>query len=192
MLKGAAAAGAAAFATPVVLGVYSTAASAQSSTCDPALDSNAVDLLVGDLKRWNLNCDKQNTLAGRYNAQRTDAEISGTGGLTATIEFGLQGVDNLPVECSYYTIDAPAGWTCTARFGVEQANGQTGCSPGATEFLSVPGDCDDAESGEDYPDFTPPPDALPVPYCRVVGGNPNECDSGLKLVLLEWTCCPVS
>jgi hypothetical protein len=182
-------AGVAAFATPVVMGVFSGSARAQSA-CDPALDSDAIDLLQGQPKRWNINCDKQNTFAGRYNAQRTESEIPGSGGLTAVLNFGLLGVDNFPVECSFYTITAPAGWECSATFRVEQANGSQGCGAGATEATSVPGNCTDGFPA--FPDFSPPAGAGPLPYCFVPGGTPNACDSSVKLALVEWVCCPTA
>jgi hypothetical protein len=186
---GAKVAGAAAFATPVVMGVFSSAASAQvPERCDPSIDSDAIDILEGGDRRWNLNCEKQDSFAGRYNAQRTELAIPGTNE-EVVISFGLGGVDNFAVECSFYTITAPDGYECTATFAVENANGTPGCtSATAIEAESTPGDC--TEGFPSNPDFTPPPGALPLPYCYVPGGTPNACDSGNKLVLESFFCCP--
>lgn len=190
LATGAKVAGAAAFATPVVMGVFSSAASAGLDVpdrCNPDVDSDAIDVLQGSPRRWNINCEKQSSFAGRYNAQRTEVTIPGTTE-TVIISFGDAGVDNFPVECSYYTIDAPEGWDCEATFQVEAPNGVEGCVDG-TEATSDPGECH-PDFQATNPSFTPPPGALPLPYCYVPGGTPNACDSSVKLALVSFFCCP--
>ena len=183
-------AGVAAFATPVVMGVFSAPALGVPFACDPAVNSRAIQLITGGGKRWNINCASLNTAQGRYNAQQTTFTLPGAAG-AVTLNFGMSGVDNFPVECSYYTITAPATYTCTAIFRTEQANGTLGCSPGATQKTSLPGICEAPATG-----FSPPgpsgntTGALPLPYCDVPNGAPNGCDSGVKLVLVSLACCP--
>jgi hypothetical protein len=184
-------AGAAAFATPVVMGVFSSRVSAIPAGCDPSVDSDAIDLLQGQPRKWNINCS-DNEKYGRYNAQRTEALLPGGAG-TAAINFGFTGTDNFPVECSFYVFDVPAGWDCSASFVVGDANDTDGCPDGGIEFDSVPGDCEIWPEGGSTPeDFVPPPGALPVPYCQTPSENPSGgfCEGKTFLWLVEWTCCP--
>ena len=190
-------AGVAAFATPIVMGVFSSRASAFAG-CDPTLDSDAVDLLKGKPKKWNINCSS-NEKYGRYNAQRTEALLPGPGGLKAVINFGQVGTDNFPVECSYYFFTVPTGWECSATFEIGDANDQLGCIAGE-ERVSVPGDCTlwPGTDGDTTPgDSLPAPiGAIGLPYCAlpdVAPGQPvptNYCVSGTFLWLVEWSCCP--
>lgn len=183
--------GTAAFATPIVVGVFSTQASAQG--CDPTIDSDAVDLLQGTPRKWNTNCQTADGPWGRYNAQKTTATIPGSGGLTAEIRFGFDGTDNYPVHCSFYQFVAPNGWTCSATFAVGDANSADGCVANSWdgEHYSVPGTCViPGFNGE--PDFMPPANAFPVPYCKDLGPPANkDCPSSQFLYLTEWSCCPV-
>jgi hypothetical protein len=183
-------AGVAAFATPVVMGVFSTRASAVNN-CDPSVDSDAIDLLNGTPRKWNTNCS-DNEKYGRYNAQRTTAELPGTGGEIAAINFGFTGTDNFPHECSFYTFDVPDGWECTATFVVGDANDTDGCPDGGLEDISTPGDCEPWTAAGTPSDFSPPPGANPVPYCKTPVENRSGgfCVSKAFLWLVEWSCCP--
>jgi hypothetical protein len=192
------AAGAAAFASPVVVGVFSTQASAAG--CDPSIDSDALDLLNGTPKNWNTNCQTKSSAGrpypwGRYNAQRTTATLPGSAG-QASIDFGNDGTDNYPVHCSFYTLSAPAGWLCSATFVTGDANSQDGCVPNGWTgpFTSEIGDCSIPQDGDttDGVDFAPPPNSFPVPYCKDPDGNNSCCPAGQFLWLTAWSCCPPS
>lgn len=177
------AAGAAAFATPIVVGAFSAPAlAAEAPGCNPATDSDAVVIESATDERYNVNC-KSGSRWGRYNSQRSDFSAPEIGpGKTVSVRFGLQGTDNFFVECSFYTIEAPTGCECTATWAMESANGTAGCNPGYTQFQSVPAPgCD-----PNQPD--PPANALPLPYCKPTNGT-DGCPSNQKLVLKSLVCC---
>lgn len=187
--RGALIAGVAAFAQPVVAGVFSSPAAADyipPDRCNPALDSDAIDVLGGGDERWNLNCDA-NSKYGRYNAQRSQYTIPGTN-LQVSIVFGQANTtDNLPVECSYYTIVKPAGYDCQAEWALQDGSKNAVCNlPGDNVVQSVPGDCIQVGT-KPVADFTAPTGALPIPYCKP---KSDSCPSGFKLVLLNLYCCP--
>ena len=177
------AAGAAAFATPIVVGAFSAPAlGAQAPSCDPNTDSDAVRIESATDERYNQNC-ASGFKYGRYNSQRSDFDAPEIGpGVTVHVRFGLAGTDNFAVECSFYTIEAPAGCECTAVWEMEQSNGTPGCQPGFTQAMSVPAPgCD--------PNQPPPPaGAMPLPYCRPTNGT-DGCPSSQKLVLKSLVCC---
>lgn len=188
------AAGAAAFATPTVVGVFSSRASAQRTLpCDPGLDSDAVVLTAFDVADWNQNCGgNANTdpfpppgdedAYGRYNGQDATSVLA-VNGNQVTVQIGEAGTDNEWVSISYYTItNVPAGWQCFADFRMENANGGVGC-PSGVETLSSPGNNTDP---------VVPFGALALPYCADTTNQGNaDCPSSAKLVLLSVTCCPI-
>jgi hypothetical protein len=177
------AAGAAAFATPIVVGAFSAPAlAADPPECNPATDSEAVPIQsVADAnKTFNVNC-QGNSRWGRYNGQNSMFLAPELGpGQTITVTFGNNGIDNFDVECSFYTITAPANCNCTATWVLERANGTAGCATGFIEDLSNPG-------------VAPCPTNVPanakkLPYCRRID-NSSNCPSGQKIRLVGVVCC---
>lgn len=170
-------AGAAAFAAPVVVGAFSAPALGQASpTCNPATDSDAVEITAAAGKDWNINCESGSTW-GRYNSQQSDF-ASSIG--QVSIMFGEGGVDNFNVEVSYYTIIAPPTWECAATWGLRDPNGSATCDgAGETTHISVPAV---ATSGGRP--------TLPLPYCKAKDHQGNDtCDSNLRLEIISLYCC---
>lgn len=187
--KAALTAGAAAFATPIVAGVFSSRVQAGGgiNQCTPEGESDAVDILLGDPRSWNLNCDDLGGLApwGRYNAQRSEFEIPSTGEPVVII-FGETGTDNFPVQCSYFQILEPDGWTCTATFTVGSANLNKDCGDiGGTSATSGDAGCSGFSGWDGVGHFK-------LPYCKdnPSGGQDEECPSNFFLHLVEFYCCP--
>ncbi|MBA2282227.1 MAG: hypothetical protein H0W25_13505 [Acidimicrobiia bacterium] len=180
------AAGAAAFATPIVVGAFSAPALAQAVVCDPATDSDAVRIPAALRERYNQNCGGTASRYGRYNAQRSEISAPELGpGKTVILQFGRLGTDNFSVECSYYTIVAPTGCVCTVTWAMEQANGTAGCEPGFDQATSVPA------AGCDPNQPAPPANALPLPYCKPTSGA-DGCPSSQKLVVTSLVCCCIN
>lgn len=176
-----AAVGAAAFATPVVVGAFSAPALGQTfPTCDPATDSDAVVIESAAGHDWNINCENDSRW-GRYNSQQS-VFSSSIGDVT--IQFGELGVDNFDVEVSYYTIIAPSGYECSATWRIINPNGTVTCTgTGEVQATSVPAN---ATSGGRP--------TLPLPYCqgKVQNGanaGDDRCDSNLRLEVVSLVCC---
>jgi hypothetical protein len=171
------AAGAAAFATPIVVGAFSAPALAQVSGCDPSTDSDAVVIqsVAKANKKFNVNCESGSRW-GRYNGQNSNFLAPEIGaGQSVTVTFGNNGTDNFDVECSFYTITAPANCVCTATWVMDD-----GCPPLFIQDLSTPG-------GTGCPTNVPA-NARPLPYCKRIDGT-TDCPSSQKIRLVSVVCC---
>jgi hypothetical protein len=169
-------AGAAAFATPVVVGAFSSPAMANhGGICTPGNDSDAETAVLGGGGRWNVNCANAGPL-GRYNGQNGHFELAD--GTEGDVVIGYPGVDNFDVRCSFYTIDVP-GYVCSATFSLDN------CACPVAQ--SVP--CDPINCPGDP---ACPPNAQPLPYCNCVGGCSGGANvASVKLILTSVNCCPV-
>lgn len=182
ILKTAKAAGVAAFAAPVVTGVFAAPGIANAAACNPSTDSDAVPITSAAGSEWNVNCADGGTW-GRYNAQRSTFSL---GALQVVLTFGRASLtDNFLVEESWYSLTAAQGnipYTCAATWALQRANGTATCNdPGEVIATSVP-------NPATVPSGTT---ALPLPYCQALDnqGDPS-CPSGDKLVLVSLVCCP--
>lgn len=156
------AAGVAAFAAPVVVGVFNSSASAQTVICSQTNDSDAVTATVIPANySWNHNSGGQ-TVEGRYNGQNKNFTLAGG---TGTVQVGATGTDNPDVTIAYYVIFPPAGLvSCTPTWQI------VGCTgPIATSSAALT-----ATQG-------------PLPYCTTATdpGSP-----AVQLQLVSITCCP--
>lgn len=134
-------AGVAAFAAPVVVGVFSApSVRANHSLCGPATDSDSVAATITSGGTWNTNCGDCSP-SGRYNGQNSNFTIVGGSG---SVQVGSGGVDNFCTAVSFYVITNPAGFTCDATFSVRQCDGAV--------VNSIPG-------------LGAPAGAIPLPYC---------------------------
>jgi hypothetical protein len=175
-------AGAAAFATPVVVGAFQAPALGGQPfpTCDPETDSDAVVIESATGNDWNINCESGSTW-GRYNSQQS---VFGSSIGNVTIQFGELGVDNFDVEDSYYSIIAPAGYECVATWALKDSNGTSTCDGvGETTNTSVPAN----PTSGGRPTFA-------LPYCKAKvqnGAHQGEdtCDTNLRLEVVSLVCC---
>lgn len=182
------AAGVAAFASPVVVGAFSAPAlGQQSATCDPATDSDAVRITSASNEKWNINCQIDTVSPhGRYNSQRSEFADTEIGNVD--IVFGWLGTDNFPTHKSWYVIEAPAGYECSATWAISLGGPDTtgqGCTP-ATQFVSTPPPT--IGPGETQSLENSAPGAQPLPYCTWSGVGSDKCNNQfLELVTLD--CC---
>lgn len=113
--RGALLAGVAAFAQPVVAGVFSSPAEATHlGPCSAATDSEAVTAVTISGQDWNSNSAAGYPF-GRYNGQNRGFQLpDGTQGV---IRLGLPGVDNFDVRYTFYVVDI-TGYTCQVNFSL--------------------------------------------------------------------------
>ena len=170
-------AGAAAFATPVVVSAFSAPALADGPTpvCDGSTDSLAIPGTITSGIKQNQNCgdDAVDPKYGRYNAQKGTFNVGNVTGGKVCIG-ACDTVDNFDVESSWYTIVNPPGFECTAYWSLTECPKKPGS--GTPKTSTVP-------TGA-------PSDALPLPYCEPA----DKCtDNANNFLLLEkvW-CCPTT
>jgi hypothetical protein len=191
-------AGAAAFATPVVVGAFSAPALADhdNNECDPGTDSDAVEIASAAGSKWNINCQIEtdnsppssplNSPYGRYNSQRSFF-ASSIG--TVAVTFGYPNfTDNFRTDQSWYTIEAPAGYECSATWAISLGGPNTtgeGCDndpllwstpPPTRQPLEAPSIYNSAEG------------ARHLPYCTWSGQGSDKCNNQF-LELVTLTCC---
>jgi hypothetical protein len=182
--------GATAFATPVVVGAFSAPALGQTTPlCTPENDSDAVLIKDAGGTRWNINCqtDEENPY-GRYNSQRSEFGETEIGDLAIVFGWG-KNTDNFATDKSWYTIETPEGWTCSATWKITLATkGSDGCN--GPELISEPPPT--AGPGDVVPslDFSAE-GAEPLPYCPFEEGTIDPKCDGQFLTLLELICCQV-
>jgi hypothetical protein len=140
-------AGVTAFATPVVVGVFSSNASAVA--CGGPGESDAIPATVDANVKWNQNCGGNGSPLGRINGQNKNNFSFGGGDYRVVIAD--DGTDNTNADKTYYTVVNPAGYVCSATFIIEN------CGSGPWPLSTNPG--------------TWPSAAQPVPYC------PTSCAS---------------
>lgn len=179
-------AGAAAFAAPVIAGVFSApAAHAVFSNCDPLTNSYAKKATNITGNEWNTN-GAAGYPFGRYNGQNRNFNLQG---LQGTISLGGQGVDNFDVRTSYYYINL-TGYNCEATFRVENCgpnndqNGEVDYSQPSVSGIGygpLPF-CSDEYPGA-YPNSPAPPPVIPA--------DQDYTDANAQLVLVSIYCCPV-
>jgi hypothetical protein len=168
-------AGASAFATPVVAGVFSTRVSA--AQCNPKTDSFVIEGTgIDGSQSWNQNCGQPTgNKVGRYNGQDQPVKLAGGNG-TVTVRVGDSGTDNRKVNVSYYVIDSN-DFECTATFTLTDCGGLNE----ATVLYSVD-------------DGTWPPGAKVLPWCHVCPQDQltqqSQQAAQNRLVLAEVFCCP--
>lgn len=194
-------AGAAAFATPIVMSTFSSPALALDSACleggggeanCDSTDSDAIRIEEAADERWNVNCESGSTW-GRYNSQRSEYT---SGDLIVYLQFGELGVDNFDVERSYYyliAVDSEGNpYQCTAYWTLERGNGRPLCDrweDGVNgQYCSVPPSFAEVPPGPDVPAGLP---RLSLPYCKALDNHGNPaCPSDGFLVLKNLVCCP--
>lgn len=168
-------AGVAAFATPVVVGAFSSPAMAShGGICTPGIDSDAETAVLGSGGSYNVNCGTAGPL-GRYNGQNGNFTLAD--GTEGEVLVGFPGVDNFDVRCSFYTIDVP-GFVCSATFDLLRCDCEV--------LFSSP--CDETLCPTD-PDC--PANAQPLPYCACVDCSGGANVASVRLRLASVTCCPV-
>ena len=179
--------GATAFATPVVVGAFSAPALGQAPVCTPENDSDAVIIQSAGGEKWNINCQvDENSPYGRYNSQRSEFGETEIGDLAIVFGWG-KNTDNFRTDASWYTIETPAGWTCSATWTIS-LGGPTTTGQG----------CVGPESMSTPPPTGPGPSlsysaagAQPLPYCPVAEGTADPKCDGQFLELVELVCCQV-
>jgi hypothetical protein len=191
-------AGAAAFATPVVVGAFSAPALADhdNAECDPGTDSDAIEIVSAAGSKWNINCQIEtdnspassplNSPYGRYNSQRSDFSSSiGTVGVI----FGYDhSTDNFRTDQSWYTITAPAGYECSATWALSLGGPDTtgeGCDNDPILWSTPPptkGPGDPESLGNSAPG------ARHLPYCTWTEVGSDKCNNQF-LELVTLTCC---
>jgi hypothetical protein len=152
------AAGVAAFVAPVVVGVFS-AQSVSAAVCNSNDSDAEPGIITSNTVTWNTNCGPQDGDFGRYNGQDKNFTIDAGAG---SVFVGGSGNDNFGTQNSFYTIDAPTGYTCTASFELD-------CN-GTSAMSTVP--------------IGAPAGALSLPYCLTCAST--------KLDLISVVCCPTA
>lgn len=114
----AAVAGTAAFATPVVVGVFASPARAvgEGTICNPDVESDTILATGYEGVDWNHNCNSGGPL-GSWNGQDTNFTfVDGGVNQVGTVRVGAAGTDatDLQVQIAYYTIVSPTGFECSA------------------------------------------------------------------------------
>jgi hypothetical protein len=191
-------AGVAAFASPVVVGAFSAPALADhdNDECDPGTDSDAIVIDSATGTKWNINCQIEtdnepassplNSPYGRYNSQRSS--FSSTIG-TVSVTFGWPNTtDNFRTDQSWYTIEAPAGYECSARWALSLGGPNTtgqGCLAAKTFWSDPP---PELAAGESPSLFNSAADARHLPYCTWSNVGSDKCNNQF-LELVTLTCC---
>lgn len=160
--------GATAFVAPVVQGIFSAPAMAQT-VCNGNTNSRARSVTFSPAISLNSNCGGT-SLEGRYNGQNINFTITGTPSISSTVVVGASGTSNEDKNASWYSI-CVTGYVCSAVWTVSNCVhailqsvppvGATTCGPGAP--------------------------ALSLPYCSGrCQDSPNS-----RIDLISVSCCPV-
>ena len=188
VLKGAAAVGAAAFASPVIAGVFQATSVQAFFNCDPVANSRAIPATTISGQEWNSNSASGYPF-GRYNGQNRNFTLPN--GATGFIRLGSTGVDNFDTRKSYYEI-VITGYDCTATFALDNC-GTANLNNGLV-CQSTPG-------------VAPGPGIGSLPYCAAYykadvpagtcatalayNGPADYTDPNVQISLLSIVCCPL-